>query len=228
VATRLALFSDVHGDAEAVETALRRAAELGCAEIWCAGDLVEDGPDSAKVVQLLRAHDVVCVKGNHDRWVVQHDGCCNQDDLVDDKGGRTKRTEKLPPDYVAWLRDLPRSVERTIEGVSVGMWHAWPHASDMEFLFSDLPAWALQNASERGKVQVFYVGHTHSPCRIICPNGRVILNTGSLAQRVLWGEDKMSTPCTHGTFGILDLPSKKFTLYQLDGAEVPFVERVLY
>ena len=77
-------------------------------------------------------------------------------------------------------------------------------------------------------MQVLYVGHTHSPYRIICPNGRVILNTGSLAQHVLWGEDKMSTPCTHGTFGVLDLPSKRFELFSLKGPLVEFVERVLY
>lgn len=230
MATRLMLIADVHGDDEALESALAWATKLGCAAVWCAGDLVEYGPNSTRTVRLAREHGVVCVRGNHDRWVTQQSGVCNVDGPMDDRGNVTSRTtERLPADDVAWLRALPLHVTARIEDVSLEMWHAQPKTSDMEFLFHDLPPWALRRASERSESDVIVIGHTHTPARIVCPKRRVILNPGTLLRQTLPGERELPTVCVHGVFATLDLPSRDFCVRSLrDGEPVGFVERTVY
>lgn len=228
--TRLMLISDIHGDDEALEAAVHWSKKLGCDTIWCAGDLVEYGPNSTRTVELARAHGIVCVRGNHDRWAAKQ-GACDVDGPMDDRGDVFDRTrEHLSTAVVTWLRELPMHVEASLEGVSLSMWHSWPkRSSDMEFLFHDLPSWALRSASERAEADILIVGHTHSAYRIACPGNRQILCPGTLLRQRLPGERQLPTASMHGVFGVLELPSRRFTVRSVqDGEPVEHVERTIY
>lgn len=63
---RLGLFSDVHGNLQALEAVLERLAADNVTHHVCAGDLVGYGPQPNECVALLRESGVCCVAGNHD------------------------------------------------------------------------------------------------------------------------------------------------------------------
>jgi predicted phosphodiesterase len=63
---RVAVLSDVHANAAALEAILAHAAELGHDATWVAGDLVGYGPDPDAVVERLMDVGAACVMGNHD------------------------------------------------------------------------------------------------------------------------------------------------------------------
>jgi len=63
------VLTDIHGDIFALDAALGRLREMGCDPIFCAGDLIEMEPFGEEVIQRLKSEkNVICIKGNHERW----------------------------------------------------------------------------------------------------------------------------------------------------------------
>lgn len=74
MSVRVAVFSDVHGNALVLDAVLRAATEEGIDTFWCIGDLAAHGPRPVEVVERLRAlAGLVCVRGNTDRYVLTGD-----------------------------------------------------------------------------------------------------------------------------------------------------------
>lgn len=81
VGSLLALLSDVHANAEALDACLRHARERGATRFAFLGDLVGYGADPQRVVDRvadLVAEGAVAVKGNHDAAVDAEAGYMNQ------------------------------------------------------------------------------------------------------------------------------------------------------
>ena len=105
-----AIIGDVHG-------CLRELNELlgllpdNC-DLVFAGDLVDRGPDSAKVVQLVRSLGARCVMGNHEHKHVRHQRRVK-------KGTAEKYqfqvilelAEQLSPEDIEWMDQLPPYVQ---------------------------------------------------------------------------------------------------------------------
>ncbi|HVX44834.1 MAG TPA: metallophosphoesterase [Mycobacteriales bacterium] len=51
---KIAVFSDVHGNALALDAVLADAQAAGAEEFWVVGDLVSDGPRPADVITRLK------------------------------------------------------------------------------------------------------------------------------------------------------------------------------
>jgi serine/threonine protein phosphatase 1 len=60
-----AVIGDIHGSADLLEGLLER---IGDRDLICAGDLVDRGPESRQVLDLLVARGAHGVLGNHDCW----------------------------------------------------------------------------------------------------------------------------------------------------------------
>ena len=69
---RLYVVGDVHGHLATFRALLHRL-NLGPEDrVVCLGDMIDRGPDSAGLVDLLRSHpQVICLKGNHEQMAVQ-------------------------------------------------------------------------------------------------------------------------------------------------------------
>jgi predicted phosphodiesterase len=66
----LAIISDVHGNAVALEAVAADAARNEIAEIVCLGDLAVGGPQPREVLQRLRELGCRAVRGNADGWLL--------------------------------------------------------------------------------------------------------------------------------------------------------------
>src|SRR5690242_1369640 len=97
---RIVLFSDVHGNAVALEAVLadiRRHAAPDA--LFIAGDLVLLGPRPAEALALLRSLDGArFVKGNTDQYLI---------DFSDDEQEVAFARRQLSEDQLAFVRDLP-------------------------------------------------------------------------------------------------------------------------
>jgi putative phosphoesterase len=202
---RLGIVSDVHADVHALADALTQARHLGCELVVCAGDLVDDGLHADDTIDLLRAHEIPTICGNHDRWAVRSGV---------DLDGRA-----LAPATLAYLRSLPTHFARVIADVRLVMWHAQPD-SDMHGLFPDSPEERFRELVEETGAAVYISGHTHIPMRVDC-HGCMFVNPGALSRHRDPSAPDARRP--GGTFGVLDLSPIRFTLHRaVDGAEVPF------
>ena len=70
VIRRVGLIGDLHAEDEALKFVIRELQKLGAETLLLVGD-VADGPgDLERTVALMREHQVLAVRGNHDRWLL--------------------------------------------------------------------------------------------------------------------------------------------------------------
>src|SRR5438270_10056150 len=67
---RLGIISDMHGNAVALEAALKDLEQQRPAAILCMGDAIQGGPQPAEIVSILREGNIPTVMGNSDDWLL--------------------------------------------------------------------------------------------------------------------------------------------------------------
>jgi predicted phosphodiesterase len=226
----IGVLADVHGDLQALDAALARLRGMGCDAILCAGDLLDMEPFGEEVIQRLKGEKhVICILGNHERWALESRRRtkdvrkffepCN---LSDHFGGGAE----LSRDSLAWLATLPVHWEGEMEGVKVAMWHARP-GSDMEGIEKERTGPELrQRLLEQARADVLIVGHSHTEFELVVnvPPGK-ILNPGACCSKTYGYKQAGSLAVPDGfrpaTFGVLELPGRRFSVFQVnDGKQV--------
>jgi len=102
---RLALISDVHANLEALEATLADITARAVDRIVCLGDIVGYNTKPAECLALIRDSEALCIAGNHDLAVC---GRVTTDDFSVTAARAVAWTrERLRPDQLAFLRDLP-------------------------------------------------------------------------------------------------------------------------
>ena len=67
---RIALLADVHGNLPALEAVMEGIRRHKPDRIISLGDQVNLGPSPKEVLSLLRAENVECISGNHERYIL--------------------------------------------------------------------------------------------------------------------------------------------------------------
>ena len=68
---RLGVIGDVHAEDARLEASLEALESAGVDLIVCTGDVVDGTGSPDRSVKLLRAANVLTVRGNHDRWLLE-------------------------------------------------------------------------------------------------------------------------------------------------------------
>jgi putative phosphoesterase len=178
--SRVALISDLHGNAVALDVVLSDTANRAVDEIVCLGDVAAGGPQPGQVLRRLRELDCRVIRGNADGWLL--DGL---------PGGESEETRRLG-EVVAWAREqlaaddldylaaLPQSATITLAGaVSLFCFHGSPR-SDLDSLLATTPEHELDELfAEAPEVHLFAGGHTH--LQLLRPyRPSLLINPGSV------------------------------------------------
>jgi putative phosphoesterase len=175
---RLAFFSDVHSNLQALQACLEHLEQQGVDQRYCLGDIVGYNAQPAEVVDLLRAKGVVCIQGNHD-WAATEGEPTGFNPFATQGVLYSRRA--LTPEHKKWLASLPRERAVQAEGEWVRMYHGSPRDALMEYVFPTSPTWLLDElALLAGSPTVVALGHTHLPMRI--DRATLFLNPGSVGQ----------------------------------------------
>ena len=111
---RVAIISDIHGNLPALETVLEDIHRRSVDALYCLGDLVGKGPQGDAVIDCCRNVCDGVVKGNWDE-VIAHPS-----DFADAKWHQAQLGEAR----LAYLRDLPNTIELTMSGKHIRLYHA--------------------------------------------------------------------------------------------------------
>jgi len=111
---RMAVISDIHGNLPALEAVLADIEARGISRIYGLGDLAGKGPDGAAAIDISRRVCVATVQGNWDESLAN----AEPDSTV------MWHRRQLGPERLAWLRDLPPTVDFRLSGRKVRLFHA--------------------------------------------------------------------------------------------------------
>ena len=67
---KYAIFGDIHSNLEALEAVLAHAAQQGCTEHVCVGDIVGYAANPRECLDIIRQMGCPVVKGNHDEEAI--------------------------------------------------------------------------------------------------------------------------------------------------------------
>lgn len=182
---RIAVFSDVHGNAVALDAV--RAAVRACRPdaILVAGDHVLNGPDPAGAVDGLRemqADGALVIQGNTDVAVADYDYGAAFPWLTDGVPEQIRTAAEWAHDVLGearleWLRGLPAERRIRLEDTLILVCHGSPGSQTQGF-DKALDASVTVERSAGTDARVITCGHTHVP-DVRDLGWKVIVNAGS-------------------------------------------------
>lgn len=191
---RIGIISDVHGDYGALETTINKM------------------KNEHQVSRILCAGDLVG-RGPEQNRVVE---CVRRNNIITVRGNHDEWFYGISTENTDYLKNLPLDWEGKIGGLNVFMCHGKP-GNNMWGMYRDhLSETYLKMVLKSLKVHVLVTGHTHIPLFMQVESG-VLVNPGSLYTFE-------STRQTSGTYGVLDLVTLEFGVYDAETEDVSPVE----
>jgi len=141
----VAVVGDIHGRLDLLQALVARLDRLhprGAMPIFVVGDVVDRGPDSRGVVELLSSRGARGVRGNHEEWFARFaaGGGFDTAALSPFVGGRAALASygidatspreieslwrKIPPAHRAWVNALPAGLRLVVDGAPFWLVHA--------------------------------------------------------------------------------------------------------
>ena len=167
MATRVAIFGDLHGNSAATAATLAAIQRAEPDAVYCLGDLVGYGAFPTETVELARARAIPVVMGNYDDGVgFDRDDCgCAYKDAGEEARGQeslfwTRR--ETTADNKAYLRTLLPEIRFEVEGVRFRLVHGSPRRMN-EYHFADRDPRSLARIARGADCDVLVFGHTHRP-----------------------------------------------------------------
>jgi predicted phosphodiesterase len=173
---RIAAISDIHGNLPALEAVLDDIGRRGADLVVQLGDALSGPLWPRETAELLRSRALPCVRGNHDRAL-----------LADPAGmgpADAHARRALDDAHLDWLRGWPMTLEAAPD---VLLFHATP-ADDDTYLLEDpstgyaqlRPVATVQAMLDGIDARLMLCGHTHVPRVLRLPDGRSVVNAGSV------------------------------------------------
>jgi predicted phosphodiesterase len=174
----IAVLSDIHGNRWALEAVLDDIHRRGIVDMVNLGDSLYGPLDPAGTAQILLGLDMPTVRGNEDRIIL-------------DEPGRHGDSPSLPfvqaslaPEHRQWLRTLPATA---VAFEDFFLCHGTPE-KDNEYLLREvtargcrlLPAAAIGLKLASVPQPVICCGHDHLPAFLRLPDGRHVVDPGSV------------------------------------------------
>ena len=173
---RICIISDLHANLEAL-SALPRDYD----ELWVLGDLVNYGPNPAEIINFVRSHASMIVRGNHDHSVGFGTECgCSPRFRAMAEATRDYTCSVLSAADKQFLRDLPTCASRQVNGQAFFLCHATPSDLLYEYRPPDSLLWERDEEASSG-ADVVLAGHTHLQFARQFVK-RTVVNPGSLGQ----------------------------------------------
>lgn len=159
---RLALISDIHGNAPALEAVLADIRQAAVDQIICLGDIANAGPHPGECLDMVRDLNGVSLQGNHELYLLGQ---------IDDESWHTCPTwsplrwarRQLRPDQLDYIAQLPPTYELPGNGrLSTLLVHASPLNQYVGFQAHHSDEEIAHRMNGVDDVTLF-CGHTHQP-----------------------------------------------------------------
>ena len=163
---RIAVFSDIHGNLEALESILKDIEKNNIDEVIYLGDVIGLGPNPKECLDTIMNSRIKMVKGNHEIYQLNEDLYYNY--LTEnEREHRDWIKNKLDDKEINYIKNLPMTIEELIDGKLFTFSH---------FFFNDDKNY-FQPLTILGNNQIFevarsmetdymFIGHSHDAFQI--------------------------------------------------------------
>lgn len=177
---KILVISDLHANWPALEAVLD--AEAYDALVVC-GDLVSYGPHPTEIVDFVRTHATLAVRGNHDHALATGKDCrCSPASRPLALPTLACHATMVSEDLLQYLRRLPYAGSLRLGGHRVHAVHASPRDRLYRYtLTPNAPDRHLAAQVRHVRADFILLGHTHLPM-VRKVGARLVVNPGSLGQ----------------------------------------------
>jgi diadenosine tetraphosphatase ApaH/serine/threonine PP2A family protein phosphatase len=151
----IAIFSDIHANAPALEAVLKDMQTLEVSTALCLGDTVGYGPDAAECVKLVRDQCVASIMGNHEAMLIVLEKMGPQEFGETVSAPLELAQKQLSNEEMEWVVGLPIGIDLDAFEVIHGSLHEPP-----EFHYIESPETAADHFQHQNRPVSFH-GHTH-------------------------------------------------------------------
>ncbi len=174
---KIALFSDIHGNLQALNSIVEDIDKDVFDEVIYLGDIVGFGPNSKECLDILIDSNVKVVKGNHEIYQINEE--LVKDHLEDnEKEHRDWIHNQLTTEELEYINNLPMEIEELIEGKLFTFSHFFLNENKDYFeslkVLGDEKVFEISNKQE---TDYMFIGHSHEPFQI--DNSKLVTCLGS-------------------------------------------------
>src|SRR5712691_9596145 len=214
----LAVIADIHGNRWALEAVLQDIDRRGIQQIVNLGDHLTGPLDPAGTADLLIERGMLSICGNDDRVLFAP--------LEELSSSQRYTRDQLTPAHLNWLRALPATAVIADE---VFVCHG--DLFDSAYLLEQVEASGVCLRSTRAieasaadiAQPIILCGHSHLPRTVFLPQGKLIMNPGSVGLPAYTMETSvpyaMESGSPHARYAIL---SRKLPSWQVEHVQVPY------
>jgi predicted phosphodiesterase len=203
---RIAVLSDIHGNLAALEAVFADIDRRGIKHLVNLGDTIYGPLEPHQTAQMLIQANMPTVRGNEDRILIFP---------PEDPSGSPSldhTTRLLTIDQILWLTSLPVSL---VAFDCCFMFHGSPEQDDRYFLSEVTPDGVVSRGPDRLAAEldntfqpVILCGHDHTPAVFRLPDGRLVVNPGSVGLQAYYDDHPyphvMHTGSPHARYAILE------------------------
>lgn len=167
----IGVISDIHGNYPALSAVMAELKRKNCNKIICLGDITGYYCMINECIKLLRENNVVCIKGNHDSYLIG-EGICPRSNTVNKCIDYQKGI--ISKDNLIWLKNRKNII---INSMYCGVHGGWK-----DFLDEYITDFDFDNKEiKKYDVDIFLSGHTHKQL-IQRFDKKIYCNPGSVGQ----------------------------------------------
>lgn len=192
---KVLLISDIHANYPALEAVA--AAEADAELVLFAGDMVDFGYFPHEVIEWFRAHNCICVAGNHDREVL---ALSRSEHAVPKEGELPSYAQYnlslMTKEDLEYLAALPDEARFEIDGVSYYMAHYYgtgtreseecfeQHFLKMEYIPTFEKLWQEKCPDDHSARRCAIFGHSHRSITLHRGGNTMIVNPGAIGYQL--------------------------------------------
>ena len=135
--SKIAIISDIHGNRQALKTALEDIRKRDCDKLICLGDIIDKGNFSNECIELIRNNCDIVLRGNCDDFFSKEHDLTKVNEK--DKNKILKYQKELTEENIKYLSSLPFCYELYLSGRLVRLFHAGP---DSVYNYSEVGIYA--------------------------------------------------------------------------------------
>jgi len=221
VIQKFALLADIHGNVWALESVIKDITGRGIKNLINLGDIFYGPLDPQGTAGLLKDFSMLTVQGNQDRSIYENIETSSENPTL------AHVLKQLSDEQIRWLETLPKT--RVAAG-EIFLCHGTP-SNDESYLLEDIslgtprlkPDAELNHLLENIQQPIIVCGHSHIQGTVQLPNGKLIVNPGSVGLPA-YSDDlpifhRMESGSPHASYSIL---SGSDTGWTIEHIKIPY------